>query len=68
MDFHALDCLIKQQADADGNLPAAATRPSFQEETPAFDSQMRMDKDGRIYRANVDKAMSHSSHSGPGMR
>ena len=60
IDFHALDCLIKQQADANGNLPATTTGTTNPEEMAVFDSQMRMDKNGRIYR--IDKPMRKGSY------
>lgn len=35
IDFHTIDCYIKQQADADGKLQATASEPSLHEEIDA---------------------------------
>ena len=59
IDFHALDCHIKQQAASDGTLPVNAIEPSFHEERLALEG-MLMDRYGNIY-PDPNVSLTHSA-------
>jgi len=50
MDHHTLDCLIMQQANKDGKMPAISTKPTSHPDV-CGDGQWLMSPDGVIYRA-----------------